>query len=79
MIKNITGFKSFALPNLYSAHIAAFASFSAITGKLISFLISFTKLSSLKLAIFGAPTMVPWSEEIKAATLIPTPTTSCFC
>ena len=59
IIKNITGLKPRAAPNLYSAHIAAFASFSAIIGILNSFLSSATKFNLLKLAIFGAPTTVP--------------------
>jgi hypothetical protein len=78
IMKNITGLRFFALPNLYSAHIAEFASFSATTGKLKDFFNSSTKLILLKFAIFGAPTIVPRSAEISAATLMPIPAIS-YC
>ncbi len=45
IMKKMTGFKPWAFPNLNSAHIAAFASFSAITGRLNTLLISETKFS----------------------------------
>ena len=76
IIKNITGLKPLAAPNLYSAHIAALASFSTTIGREKSRSKRSPKFTKFQFEIFGAEITVLRSEEIKAAQLIPIPDAS---
>ena len=80
MMKNITGFKSLALPNLYSAQIAAFASFSTTAGRANSLIKASANETLFQLAMFPAAITVLRSDETIPAVLTPIPEISWdFC